>query len=96
MTREQFAMKIHWQWIIWAVGLINVIAMLPQLVQIMRTRTTEGLSLEMIIVYFLIQIAFSLEGFFMRNRMLMVCMALSALVSATVITLVIYIRHFDG
>ncbi len=96
MTREQFAMKIRWQTIIWAVGIVNVIAMLPQLVRIIRTHAIQGLSLEMFLVYFLIQIAFSFEGFFTRNRMLMVCMALSAIVSATVIGFVIWIRHFGG
>ena len=28
MTREDFARKIGWEWIIWTAGLVNVVAML--------------------------------------------------------------------
>lgn len=94
MTREVVAEKIGWRHIIWFVGLVNVTAMLPQLYSIIVTRNVEGLSLEMFLIYFAIQVCFSLEGFFTRNRMLMVCLGLSALVSAIVITLVIYLRYF--
>lgn len=93
MTREQFAEMIHWSWIIWTFGLINVGAMLPQLVKIARTKRVEGLSLSMFTIYFLIQVAFTLEGFFQRNTMFLVCMGLSATVSASIIGLVMFIRH---
>lgn len=93
MSREEFAKKIHWSFIIWLVGFINVGAMLPQLVQIIQTRKTDGLSLGMFATYLFIQLAFSLEGYFTRNRMFMVCLGLSAVVNAMVISLVIYLRH---
>jgi len=76
--------------------MVNVTAMLPQLVRIIRTRDVAGLSLAMFVLYFLVQVAFSIEGFFKKNRMLMVCMGLSAVVSGMIIVLVTYLRHFGG
>ncbi len=96
MTRDLIAKRIHWSFIIWLAGMVNVTAMLPQLVRIIRTRNTEGLSLAMFVLYFLVQIAFSIEGFFTKNRMLMVCMGLSAVVSGTIILLVTFLRHFGA
>lgn len=96
MTRDLIAKKIHWSFIIWLAGMVNVTAMLPQLVRIIRTRDIEGLSLAMFVLYFLVQVAFSMEGFFKKNGMLMVCMGLSAVVSGMIIVLVTYLRHFGG
>jgi len=96
MTREEVAKKIRWSWIIWTAGIVNVGAMLPQLYKLITTQQTEGLALEMFLIYFGIQIAFSLEGYFTRNRMLMVCLGLSAVVSAVIIGLVLYLRHFSA
>lgn len=92
MTREEFAKKIRWDVIIWTAGLVNVGAMLPQLYQILKTRNVEGVSLEMFIIYFFLQVAFSLQGFFRRDKMLMVCLGLSAVVSTVIIGLVVYLR----
>ena len=96
MTRDLIAKRIHWSFIIWLAGMVNVTAMSPQLVRIIRTRNIEGLSLAMFVLYFLVQVAFSIEGFFKKNRMLMVCMGLSAVVSGMIIALVTYLRHFSG
>jgi len=92
LTREEFAEKIRWDVIIWTAGLVNVGAMLPQLYQIFKTRNVEGVSLEMFVIYFFLQVAFSLQGFFRRDKMLMVCLGLSAVVSAVIIGLVVYLR----
>jgi uncharacterized protein with PQ loop repeat len=96
MTRELIAKRVYWSFIIWLAGMVNVTAMLPQLFRIIRTRNIEGLSLAMFVLYFLVQVAFSIEGFFKKNRMLMVCMGLSAVVSGMIIVLVTYLRHFGG
>ncbi len=96
MTRDLIAKRIHWSFIIWLAGMVNVTAMLPQLVRIIRTGNIEGLSLAMFVLYFLVQVAFSIEGFFKKNRMLLVRMGLSALVSGTIILLVTYLRRFGG
>lgn len=92
MTREALARKIGWQRIIWLAGIVNVTAMLPQLWQILRTHTVEGLSAEMFWIYLIIQIAFSAEGFFKRNTMLMVCLGLSASVSVMILACIYIFR----
>ena len=92
MKREEVAKRIRWDSIIWTAGLVNVGAMLPQLYQIVTTRNVEGLSLGMFVTYFFIQVAFSLQGFFRRDKMLMVCLGLSAVVSVTIIGFVVYLR----
>lgn len=94
MTRQEFAAKIHWPFIIWLAGFVNVLAMIPQLISLIRTRSTEGLAIGMFVIYFIIQVAFALEGYFKRSRVLVVCMSLSALVTLTVLALVIYYRYF--
>ena len=92
LKRERIAQKIRWQVIIWIVGLVNVAAMLPQLYRILTTHKTEALSIEMFVLYGVIQLALSLDGFFKRNTMLMVCMGLSSLVSTSIIGCIIYFR----
>lgn len=92
MTREDIARKIRWNTIIWIVGFVNVGAMLPQLYQIIKTHEVQALSLQMFMIYFLIQVAFSLEGYFRRNAMLKWCLGLSALITFTVICLILRFR----
>lgn len=87
MTREEFASKIRWSWIIWFFGIVNVAAMAPQLYEILKNQSVQGLSIWMFVIYFLVQVAFSLEGFFKRNVMLMVCLGVSASISLTIISL---------
>ncbi len=94
MTREEFAEKIRWPFIIWAFGFVNVGAMLPQLIQIIQTQKTDGLSLPMFATYFVTQVAFAFDGYFKRNTVFMVCLGLSALVNAATMSLVVYLRHF--
>lgn len=96
MTRDLIAKRIHWSFLIWLAGMVNVTAMLPQLARIIRTRNIAALSLTMFVLYFLVQVAFSIEGFLKNNRMLMVCMGLSAVVSGMIIVLVSYLRRFGG
>lgn len=86
MTREEIAAKIRWSWIIWTFGFVNVAAMLPQLYEILKNQSVQGLSIWMFVIYFLVQVAFALEGFFKRNTMLMTCLGLSACISATIIS----------
>jgi uncharacterized protein with PQ loop repeat len=93
MTREVIAKKIRWSRIIWTFGLINVIAMMPQLWQIVVTRKTDDLNLGMIWIYFAVQVAFSLQGFFRRDKMLMWCLGLSAIISMIIILITLHLRH---
>lgn len=85
MNRDEFAKRIRWSWIIWLAGLVNVGAMLPQLWKIISTHNVSGLSPTMFWIYFWIQVAFSLEGYFKRNRMFVWCLGLSAVVSISII-----------
>jgi len=95
MTREKFAEKIRWEWIIWIMGFVNVGAMLPQIIKTIQTQKVDNLSLETFILYFFIQVALSLEGYFKRSNMLMICLGLSAVVSATMIALIWYLRYYN-
>jgi len=87
MTREEIAKKIRWPLIIWIFGFINIGAMLPQLYKILINKSVEGLSLEMFIIYLLVQVAFSLNGYFKRDKVLMICLGLSAFISTIIISL---------
>jgi|SaaInlStandDraft_5_1057022.scaffolds.fasta_scaffold205641_1 uncharacterized protein with PQ loop repeat len=92
MDRENLAKKIHWNWIIWTAGFVNIVAMIPQLWKVLETQKTESLSLGMVGTYLVLQIAFALEGYFSRSKVLLVSRALSAVVSVTLIAVVIYFR----
>ena len=92
MTREEVAKKIRWHWIMSAAGMANVLSMLPQLWQVWTTKETEGLSLEMVGIFLAIQLVFAGEGYFKRSSVLVITMILSALVSVSLIILVLYIR----
>ncbi len=93
MTREEFAKRIHWPIIIWTMGIVNVSAMLPQLIRLIQTQVTEGLAIQMFIIYAAVQAAFAAEGYFKRSAVLMICMTLSAIISVTVIALIIAYRY---
>lgn len=92
MTREEFAQKIRWKYLIGFMGAVNVVAILPQLMKVIQTQKTEDLSLIMFSTILLIQIAFSIDGFFTRNRTLCVSNGFAACCNATLISLVIYFR----
>lgn len=92
MTREEFAERIRWPFIIWTMGFVNVLAMVVQLIALIQVKSTAGLSLGMLFMFFVLQIAFSLEGFFKRSTVLMVCMGLSAAVTASIIGYTLYLR----
>ena len=96
MTREDVARAIHWEVIIWIAGVVNVGAMVPQLYKIIETRNVDGLALPMFVTYLCVQVALSLDGYFKKNKMLMVCLGLSAVVSVTIILSILYLRYFAG
>ena len=95
MTREEFAARIHWSWIIWFFGIINIVAVLPQFAQLWLTRKTEGLSLTMFTLIFLVQVAYSLQGFFRRDAMLMWTVGLAGILSLATIFSVLFMRYFN-
>jgi len=92
ITRDMVAKTIHWKKLIWIGVVINVGAMLPQLHDVIRSRQTEDISLATIGIYLFVQCWFAIDFYFNRNRALLVCMVLSAMVSATLIVTVLYFR----
>ena len=95
MTREEFAIRIYWPWIIWFFGIINIVAVLPKLVQLWLTKKPDGLSLTMFTLIFLIQAAYSLQGFFRRDAMLMWTVGLAGILSLATIFSALFMRYFN-
>ena len=96
MTREQFALKIRWQFIVWLAGIINAFAFLPQVWDVIQTHSVESISLATLVIVFWIQVAFALEGFFKRNFVLLISNGCAAGMNAILTSLVIYYRFFAG
>jgi hypothetical protein len=92
MTREQFAEKIRWPIIFAFIGFVNVIAMVPQLWQIITTREVGGISLTTYAIYWGIQVGFGVDGFFKRNN----TMVASLMMTTSIITSVLYLRYHAG
>ena len=90
MTREQVAEKIRWSTIIWVVGMVNPLFMVPQLYKIWETGTATGVSLITMIILFFLQTGFGLHGFFRRDSMLMVSNALACTVTFSTTTSAVY------
>ena len=94
MTREELAQKIRWPSIIWFIGMVNVVAMVPQLYQIWAERRTAGLSLFMFGTILFIQLGLAVNGYFRRDTALIVTMLVSAVISVAIIGSVLYLRSF--
>lgn len=92
MNRDQLSKKINWPWIIWILGMLNVGTMLPQLYKIIATHQTEGISLTMFVIVCFMQSAYAVHGFFTKDKMLMVTMALSAVVTACIVGTILYLQ----
>jgi uncharacterized protein with PQ loop repeat len=92
MKREDIEKIIHWKIIISLVGILNVSAMLPQLIKIIRHRTVESLAIEMFLIYFIVQIGLSADAFFRRNLPILICMIVSATISAAIIISILILR----
>ena len=72
MTREEFAEKVRWSWVIWIVGIINPGFMLPQLFKIWEQGNASSISLTSLGILLFIQTGFGLHGFLRRDTLLMV------------------------
>lgn len=92
MTREEFAKKIHWSKIIWAISIINPLMTLPQLIQIWQTHQTAGISMIFLFILFIVQGGFSLHGFFTRDRFIMGSNGIAAAMTLLTILSVVYFR----
>ncbi len=92
MNREEFAARIHWSRVVWFGGLINVVAMMPQLYSLLTTHETAGLSASMFGIFLVMQSTFALQGYFSRSRAQMITMALSAVETTVIIILILHYR----
>jgi len=75
------------------IGILNIFALTPQLIQILRTRKVEGISLTMFMIFLIIQGVFALNGFFHRDKAQMVTMGLSTVITVIIIISIIMIRQ---
>lgn len=91
-TREDVATRIHWHRIVWWVGFLNPLMILPQLWKIWSTGQTSDISLGFLFVLVFLQGMFSLHGFFIRDRMVNWSNGGAAVSTLVVIFLVLYLR----
>ena len=96
MKREEFAQKIYWKKIIWAVSIVNPLMILPQLLQLWQTHQTAGLSVGFLVILVLIQYGFSLHGFFTRDRFIMGSNGLAGTMSLLTLLSTLYFRSVAG
>lgn len=92
MNREEFAKRIYWARIIWIAGIINPSMMLPQLYQLWSTGIAQGISLGTLGIIIFIQGAFSVHGFFIRDRLVMISNGLACIMSALTAIVVFFLR----
>ena len=92
MTREEFARRFRWNSVMWVMGFVNVVALLPQPIAILRTHNVSGVSVLMLVLFFFIQVSVAIESYIKRSYGLMTSMIISAVLSATTISLVFYYR----
>lgn len=92
MTREQLAEKIRWPVLIWLIGIANPFFMIPQLVGIWTTGETKGISLITLVMLVILQWGFSLHGFFLRDKPLMVSNGAAGFVTLVTTLSVLYFR----
>ena len=93
MTREAIAQLIFWHQIVWWVGMLNPLMILPQLWRIWETRRTKDISMSFMFVLVFLQAMFSVHGFFIRDPIVMWSNGLAAGSTVVVIISVFYLRR---
>ncbi len=88
LSREQIADMIGWEHVFWVVGMINVGAMLPQIVRLIITEKSKDIAPTMIWVYLGTQIGFGLQGYFTRQPAQAWTMGISAAMSVLTLALI--------
>ncbi len=78
--------------IIFGLGMyLNVVALLPQPIQIIKSGNTEGVSIWMWLLFFVFQAAISLHGLLnLRSKSMFLGMGGSAIVSLTTLVLCLF------
>lgn len=93
MTREEFSVLVRWSKIIWLVGVVNPFIMTPQIYKIWLTREVAGISLAMLGIITFIQTGFSIHGFFIRDKFVMVSNLAAAFMSVITMASVLFFRQ---
>lgn len=93
MTREEFAQLVHWGTVMWVMGFVNVVAMTPQPLKILKTKNAKSVSIAMFALFFFVQVSVALDAFIHRSGGLMWSMIVSAVLSLTTIALALRYRN---
>ncbi|MFZ3020208.1 MAG: PQ-loop domain-containing transporter [Minisyncoccia bacterium] len=92
MTREEFVRKFHWNKVMWVIGFVNIIALIPQPVQIALTHSSKDVSIWMFILFFFVQVTFTIEFFLKKSWGAMFSLGTSGVLSLITIALALRYR----
>ena len=92
MTRDDVSAMIRWPILFAIIGIINPLFMVPQIVSIVTTGVTDGVSLVMLSLLTIVQAGVVGEGFFNRRATLMWSNAAATTVTVLTALAVIYYR----
>lgn len=87
--KKCYKLTIH----VWLAGFVNIFALSLQLVELMNTHNSNGLSLGMCIGTLYIQFIYARLGQKEKNLSLMWCMYISFLLEIAIIVYVMKLRH---
>jgi uncharacterized protein with PQ loop repeat len=92
MTRDEFVRKFHWNKIIWVVGIISVVALVPQPLKILQTHSVKDISLSMFLMLIIVQAGFATEFYLKKSWGPMICQSICAVLSMLTVGLVLFYR----
>lgn len=76
----------------WCAGVVNALAILPQLIQIWVSRETQGVSLVMFSTFVMLQLIFGVNAWLRNDRGTMCGMFAAMVTSAAIIGSTLYLR----
>jgi hypothetical protein len=79
----------------WSASFVNILAMALQFWTLLTTRNVGGISLGMLAIFLYVQITFAQVGRRDKSWALFWGMAISAVITTTIILFVIYVRFFS-
>jgi len=85
MNREEFAKVTRWDYIIAAVGLLNVFVFFPYLWDLYTTHDVSAVKLTSFLLALLIQVCYAVEGFIRRSPGVMYVQIICAVQSVAVL-----------
>ena len=91
MTREEFIKRFQWNKVMWLIGFVNIIALIPQPVAIIRTGVVAGVAWQMFAIFAVVQAVFAIEFFLKKSWSGMVSMSISFCLS--ILTIVLYFMY---